>query len=421
MEIGTEFPEPAERAESVPAERRERARQLVREAREALADGNINEARRKALSASGLNVTFGVFEDRPEAILVEIAGLSHVRSSSALTDRRIVPVAPAQPDVAVAAEGRAKAVAGVDREGTPEIQITPGSNRNALPDTGLRLTFDFHSAPWDFVLTQFATKVGLPLDMPLVPAGELTYVDHQSHSPQETLNTLNVLLIEKGFTLIHRKGRLILKAQPSAISSRTVTQQSAESEPANPTGDSGMPATIVSTPRQRSENLLSDARIDLSHGRIEEARRKAATASRLNVTYGLFDDRPEAVLEEVQRTSPPTQPMPQSQTPTPVPATPVLNAPEPEPPASVGNQMSFSFQEASWEFVLREYAKVVGLPLDMPEIPSGTFTHSDSRLFTPEETLEVLNQFLSRTGFRMVQEAGRLTVRRIQPVLRKLR
>lgn len=50
----------------------ERARGLVREAREALAAGRVDEAWAKASAAEQMNVAFGVVEDRPELILTQI-------------------------------------------------------------------------------------------------------------------------------------------------------------------------------------------------------------------------------------------------------------------------------------------------------------------------------------------------------------
>lgn len=49
------------------------AKQLLVQAREALKEGQIEEARRLAVEADGLKVTYGVFDDRPEIILADIA------------------------------------------------------------------------------------------------------------------------------------------------------------------------------------------------------------------------------------------------------------------------------------------------------------------------------------------------------------
>ncbi len=420
---------------------RERARELVREARRALQNGNISEAREKALIARDLNVPFGILEDRPEAVLASIdrqtgkPALVSAKGSPAVSSPETVPPPVVRSNSTVPGNillpGNHPAVA---NSAPQEVIITPGETRNPLPDTGMRLSFDFHGAPWDFVLTQFAAKIGQPLDMNLIPAGALTYVDHQPRSAQETLDLLNALLLEKGFTLSQRDGRLILRPQPSAIASRADATEISTRDDA----DSAAPSLgLVSTARERSEALLNDARHDLNTGRVDDARIKAATASQLNVTYGLFADRPEVVLDELNVRSTEATPAPvpgvspgpaatevvpglpgPSLTETPA---PVLQAPPATAAIEVDKKMSFSFREAAWEFVLREYAREVRLPLVMPEPPPGTFTYFDSRLFTPEETRELLNQFLEKSGYRLVKENDNLVVRKGKPALRGIR
>jgi hypothetical protein len=46
---------------------------------------------------------------------------------------------------------------------------------------------------------------------------------------------------------------------------------------------------------------LEQARADLNAGRCLEARDKAAEAEEMSVVYGLFDDRPALILDEVER------------------------------------------------------------------------------------------------------------------------
>jgi len=431
---------------------REAAQRLVQEARVALTRGRLDEARQKAFAAVEMNVTFDVFEDRPESILSEVARLTAQRQEQAAlpplppepvempeiavtaprgeSAEQPVKIAPptraAEPpplnaagmpaprsgmnatprgiDVAprpvVEAPSR-KVVASTPRKAadpTPSIHIEPAAPKNPLPDGGMRLSFDFHGAPWDFVLTQFAARIGIPLEMNLIPAGVLTYVDHQAYSPQETLDILNVMLIEKGFLLMYREGRLTLRPQPSAISSRA----DAPREPRRA-------SAVVDPKAEQSAALLAEARQDLALGRIEEARLKAAMAREMNATYGLLDDRPEAVLEDVNRAG--SRPAQGAGT----------SAPSAGRPDLSEKRMAFNFRDAAWDYVLREYAREVGMPLVMEQAPPGTFTYFDSRSYSPGETLEVLNGFLSRMGYRMIREGEVLRVTRVQPMLRGLR
>ncbi|WP_197439612.1 hypothetical protein [Calycomorphotria hydatis] len=53
--------------------------------------------------------------------------------------------------------------------------------------------------------------------------------------------------------------------------------------------------------RDQAVELLKQARIALKDGRAEEARAMAIKASRMNTSWGLFEDRPEHVIAEVSR------------------------------------------------------------------------------------------------------------------------
>jgi hypothetical protein len=480
---------------------RETAQRLVREARVALTEGRVDEAKQKALAADRMNVAFALFEDRPSAILAEIRKLESAQAQStsgtasvaqptaeasvltdpipidppAVPDPEIakleqapadgpsaaanVPAetapalpeatpelaAPSVPDLAPtlpepelvqtvpatppvnelsvneaaapsapvseptalpqysdSAEVRYGSVPQSPGSAAPSIRIMPADSRNPIPDDGMRLSFDFHAAPWEFVLTQFAAKAKLPLEMTLVPAGSLTYVDRQPYSAQETLNILNVLLIEKGFTLIHREGQLILKPQPSAISSRTDGTATEEEQ-----------ARMDAATKERATLLLAEARHELATGNLDEARLKARRAAGLNAVFGLLEDRPETVLEEIRRVAS-----------VPLPALPRgTSAPFPGggDPWMSEKRMSINFKDASWDLVMREFGKSAGLEVLMDETPPGTFSHVDTGLYSPAETLEILNGFLSRVGYGGVREGNKLRVMRLNPMLRGLR
>lgn len=58
-------------------------------------------------------------------------------------------------------------------------------------------------------------------------------------------------------------------------------------------------AAATATPKQQSNKLLEMARADLKNGNVEGAKAKAEQAAKLNVSYKLFEDRPELVLNDV--------------------------------------------------------------------------------------------------------------------------
>ncbi|MCA9049572.1 MAG: hypothetical protein KDA89_12635, partial [Planctomycetaceae bacterium] len=71
----------AEIADAAPASAEEQqAQKLLREARQAITAGNLDAAKQKAKQAQSLNVSYPIWEDRPELILEEIAKAKHGQS-----------------------------------------------------------------------------------------------------------------------------------------------------------------------------------------------------------------------------------------------------------------------------------------------------------------------------------------------------
>lgn len=75
---------------------------------------------------------------------------------------------------------------------------------------------------------------------------------------------------------------------------------------AGPAAQPTAPTETAASPEAKKEQalaLLEEARQLLASGKAEEARAKAEQARQLNVTYDLFEDRPEIVLAQIDRTS----------------------------------------------------------------------------------------------------------------------
>ena len=73
-------------------------------------------------------------------------------------------------------------------------------------------------------------------------------------------------------------------------------------------------------------------------------------------------------------------------------------------------EFSFNFRGAPWEQVLQMYADGAGLTLDLNQIPPGTFSHFDDNKYTPKQTLDILNGYLLRKGYAMIENDGFLIV-----------
>ena len=65
--------------------------------------------------------------------------------------------------------------------------------------------------------------------------------------------------------------------------------------------------------------------------------------------------------------------------------------------------LSFNFRFAPWEDVLKLFAQVAGLTLDLTEVPKGTFNYYDAGRYTPNEALDILNGYLLQRGYVLVR------------------
>lgn len=68
---------------------------------------------------------------------------------------------------------------------------------------------------------------------------------------------------------------------------------------------------------------------------------------------------------------------------------------------SEGNEpmLTFSFNDAPWEQVLRRLAEISGFTLDLTAQPPGSFTYYDPNSYTPTEARDVINGYLAQRGY----------------------
>ena len=69
-------------------------------------------------------------------------------------------------------------------------------------------------------------------------------------------------------------------------------------------------------------------------------------------------------------------------------------------------KFSFNFRYAPWEQVLQDFAVSTGYTLDMAQTPHGTFSHIDSKEYSVDQTLDIMNGYLQRKGFTLVRKDG---------------
>ncbi|MEO2019666.1 MAG: secretin N-terminal domain-containing protein, partial [Fuerstiella sp.] len=73
-------------------------------------------------------------------------------------------------------------------------------------------------------------------------------------------------------------------------------------------------------------------------------------------------------------------------------------------------EFTFNFRYAPWDQVLQMFADGADLTLDLNQIPPGTFSHIDDNTYNAKQALDVMNGYLLRKGYAMVQKDNFLIV-----------
>lgn len=76
----------------------------------------------------------------------------------------------------------------------------------------------------------------------------------------------------------------------------------------------------------------------------------------------------------------------------------------------MNRKLRFSFRGASWREVLDWIAEAGELSLYVDDVPTGTFTYSDSQYFTVDDAVNRLNLFLLPRGYALVRKGQLLSV-----------
>lgn len=70
----------------------------------------------------------------------------------------------------------------------------------------------------------------------------------------------------------------------------------------------------------------------------------------------------------------------------------------------------FNFRFAPWDQVLQMFADGADLTLDLNQVPPGTFSHLDDNEYTATQALDIMNGYLLRKGYCMVQKDNFLII-----------
>ena len=108
------------------------------------------------------------------------------------------------------------------------------------------------------------------------------------------------------------------------------------------------------------------------------------------------------------------QPAPTKQPPAPAQVAPPQPAPTKQPPApteaAAGSALRFSFDRTPWRDVISWLASEADLALHVSELPTGSFTYNDPKVYGHDDAIARVNLFLLPQGFSLVRSGKLLAV-----------
>ena len=270
------------------AQRTEHARDLVRQARYALQNGDPDTARRLAVQARELHADIDISDpESPTRVLAEIQ-----RGTPSMVSTRNNPPAPPAPPAPTAQTRPETALASSDpRELVKQARVLIGQNR--LEDAGLLCE----------KAASTSTKWGLFEDSPqkvqseisgrmltearkLFTQGMYKEAKSKAYRAQQLHGAYGVWeLGDRPTTLIAEIERVEAKDRQAVVG------RDAGAQAKNSVGVAAPPPLN----KQRAQALVAEARELEKNGRLLEARLKALQAAQLNVTYAADEDTPRNV------------------------------------------------------------------------------------------------------------------------------
>ncbi|MBS0201369.1 MAG: hypothetical protein JSS49_00610 [Planctomycetes bacterium] len=314
-------------ASTQPASTRDQAIALVTQARQDLKAGRYDEARRKALAADELDVTYDVFDDRPELVLNDVDRLTNTATLAGATrHQEAAPVAAADGQQRTAAKNSKKQQA-VRLLELARQDIANGNLEAAQAKADqaeqLNVAYGLFDDTPELVQSDVAarraaegiaeTKVPSTETAPAAkPQAQALLAKARQALSEDRLDEARQLAIEAErlkapYDLFDDRPDLVL-ADVARSAKRGPTT------PGTPVGDAGPSETATQTAnvnsaaarqnmspaQQQATELLRQARQLTKAGRYDEAREKVAEAEGMNVAFPVFADRPDLVLADLE-------------------------------------------------------------------------------------------------------------------------
>ena len=224
------------------------AQHLLKLAQIAATKGDLEQARSLALEAKELDVTYNLFDLRPEQVLAQVD-----RASNNLT------IAKGNSKARSAAKQLLESAAAAKKQ--PSSFLESPSDSEDLPTSNTSVTDNAKTAA-NSAKNQATEAIGREA----APSKSL----EEEIAEESTQGAARIAAAGKGISNLANK--------------------------ANEADDQ-----VMAKVRQQAMMAIQQARQELQAGRIEVARQKVLAAQKLNATFGLWDDRPETLLEEIER------------------------------------------------------------------------------------------------------------------------
>ncbi|MCA8991891.1 MAG: hypothetical protein KDA88_07925 [Planctomycetaceae bacterium] len=245
LAMGTNVPE---RNPQSPDEMRSYSQELLNAARADIQSGAFTAAESKVQKAMSLDATYSVLDLRPEHVMVELA--------------RAMPARPDGPSATLANLNTASPAAQPSADPFA-AQATASANEKSPKERASELV----------AMAREALRQGH-----LTEARDLALEAKQADVTWSLLEDRPELVLTD---IGRQNGTEIIAASNSTTAQPQMTAASAGS-------------------REQALALLKEARQLMSAGQFEQAKARAEQASQMDVTFTLFDDRPDLVLQEVQ-------------------------------------------------------------------------------------------------------------------------
>ncbi|HCS55016.1 MAG TPA: hypothetical protein DIW81_26100 [Planctomycetaceae bacterium] len=264
-------------ASGQPQDRDAYAQYLVKTAREYLQAGNAEAAMQKAQEARALQATFGPFDERPEHILADVARMK---------------TSPAQQQLASGFENSPFITepkpAAVTQTVTPNTTQTtaPVANNNTMPSAT--------SENWQTKPNSQAKQQS----QQLLTSAEQAVHEGRFDDARNLAKQASQLPV--AYDLFDKKPDQILAMIERASNTRMIASQPQPKTEAVVAPVPTVTADLTSTrQRETAIKLLNEAKADLARGNLAQARAKVAQANQFDVTYNVFDERPDLIMAQI--------------------------------------------------------------------------------------------------------------------------